>query len=56
LDGTSAVSVGEDGGTLIEQVVAAKYTNPDSSGLTLTVEKKSQKFDIPVERVSQGDR
>ena len=50
LDGTDKATV-EGGGIKLEPLVAKKFTNPDTSGLTLTVDK-SQKYDIPVERFS----
>jgi len=51
LDATEKVTV-EGGGVKLENMVAKKYTRPDTSGLELTV-NKSQTFDIPVERFSR---
>ncbi|MCL2116876.1 MAG: hypothetical protein FWH27_00465 [Planctomycetaceae bacterium] len=41
------------GGSQIEQrkaLIHGKYQSPDSSGLTLTVDGKTKKFDIKVDR------
>ena len=51
LEGTERVTV-SGGGVKMEPLVDKKYTRPDTSGLTLTVDK-SQTFDIPVERFSE---
>jgi len=48
LDGTEKATV-VGGGVSLEPLVNAKYTSPDTSGLTLTHDK-ARKFDIPVER------
>ncbi|MCL2624061.1 MAG: hypothetical protein FWD31_10385 [Planctomycetaceae bacterium] len=53
LEGTEKVSV-EGGGVKMEPLVAQKYTQATTSGLTLTVDK-SQKFDIPVERFGTAE-
>ena len=54
LDGTEKVSV-EGGGVKMEKLVGIKYTNPDTSGLTITHDK-ARTYDIPVERFSAAAR
>ena len=50
LEGTERATV-EDGGFRVEHLIDRRYTNPETSGLSLTVEG-SRTFDIVVERFS----
>ena len=46
----TSMEVGGQTATTYTSLIAPKYTNPDTSGLTYTADGKTRRFDIQVER------